>query len=144
MVGARRHLQSRSLVTSPRDWVDTKPYSEAGIFVQLTFSGLVIMQHVCSQSTHCSHVAGMVTKNPTYFRIFLFANISQCHQKGFQAGQRSWKNSEVKMHLLRVWYFLRGRRLHLSDLNPNARSCPTSPSPPLLLCSYKPAPLMFL
>ena len=77
----QEHLQPGSLVACHSDWADTKPYSRAGIFVQLTFSRPVIMQCVCSLRTHCSQVAGMVTKNPTYFRIFLFANPRQCHQK---------------------------------------------------------------
>lgn len=75
----KEHLQPGSPLSCHSDWADTKPYSGAGIFVQLTFSGPVIMQHVCTLSTHCSQVAGMVTKNPTYFKIFLFANPRQCH-----------------------------------------------------------------
>lgn len=94
----------------------------------------MIMKHVYSLSTHCSHMAGAVTKNSTYFRIFLVANIGQCHQKGLQLWQSWWKNPEVKLCLLLVWYFLRERYLPLSDLGSDMHSCPpVAPSPASLL-----------
>lgn len=96
------------------------------------------MKHVYSLSTHCSHVAGIVTKNSTYFRIFLVANTGRCHQKGLQLWQSWWKNPEVKLPLLLVWYFLRERYLHLSDLGPDVRSGSSvapSTAPLLQTCS---------
>lgn len=84
MVGARRRLQPGSLVTCRSDWADTKPYSRAGVFVQLTFSGLVIMQHVCLLSTHCSHVAGVVTTSLICLRSFLVANARQWPTKVYR------------------------------------------------------------
>lgn len=64
--GGTNLLPPGRLVTCHSISADTKVFSSAGIFVHLTFTGLVITQHVCSLSTHCSHRDRTIAKNPAH------------------------------------------------------------------------------
>lgn len=128
-----RSLQPGSLATCHSNWADTEPCSAAGIFVQLTFSELVVMQHVCSLGTHCSYEANTVTKNPTYFRIFLIVNTRQCHQKASGWAEElnhSWVENSLLSHVA-----LPEGEMSLPSLNPQwLFSCLTPAN--LLIASF--------